>query len=126
MKATIQPRESNKIASHRKENAFTHETAVLDPSTGRAIVTARYYGNGMTRYACVWISGNVYCRGAGKAGGGGYHKDSAAMESALSDAGVTLSDYIGGVGDSATLDALEAVARAVTGKRKFITHHSHA
>ena len=51
--------------------------------------------------------------GTGYAGGGGYHKPSAALSAALDSAGVTLDSDIDGRGDSAIREAAEACARAL-------------
>ena len=84
-------------------------------------------------YCTVWIHGykdgeEVYASGTGSAGGYGYHKQSAALDSALKAAGVRLfgSPYAGrdeedqekecsisGCGSSSMDAAAEAVARAV-------------
>lgn len=115
-----------------RKDSLDKEIAVIDPVTGRAIVIARIYIPASVAYCALWISGpNAYGRGAGKAGGHGYHKPSAALQDAISDAGITLRERtnkratINGVGDSAMVEALEAIARAVTGKRKFIVHIAH-
>lgn len=122
----------------KRKDVLDKEIAVLDPKTGRAIVTARIYYPHSVAYACLWISGNGrYASGTGDAGGYGYHKESAALDEAIADAGITLHGdvygrerttkraYINGVGDGAMLEACEAIARAVTGKRKFIVHVAH-
>ena len=109
-----------------RDNGFDREIAVLDPATGHAIVTARIYYPGTVAYCSLWISAaGRYGRGQGKAGGYGYHKPSAALQAAIRDAGITLDASISGVGDSAMTEACEAIARAVTGKRRFITHVAH-
>ena len=65
-------------------------------------------------YANVWIKGNVFLStGGGVAGGGGYHKASAAVGDALADAGVILPGNINGAGDGAIREALLAVAQAI-------------
>ena len=90
--------------------------------------------NASTLYASVWVSdrkNNREYSGFGSASGYGYHKESAAIEGALTDAGIELRGdvygrdinktkpaYIGGCGDSAVRYALEAVARKL-GYRKF-------
>jgi hypothetical protein len=112
-----------------RKDALSREIAVLDPSNGYAIVTARLYYPGNTAYACIWISSTSktpYARGTGKAGGYGYHKESAALSEAIADAGIKLSECISGRGERAMRDACEAIARAVTGKRRFIVHEAHA
>lgn len=110
----------------RRDNGFDREIAVLDPATGHAIVTARIYYPGTVAYCSLWISAaGRYGRGQGKAGGYGYHKQSAALDDAIQDAGIVLDQPIDGRGDSAMIEACEAIARAVTGKRRFITHIAH-
>lgn len=121
-----------------RKDSLNQEIAIIDPASGRAIVTCRIYIPGSVAYCALWISApDCYARGAGKAGGYGYHKPSAALQSAISDAGITLHGdvygreshkrraYIDGVGDSAMVEALEAIARAATGKRRFIVHKAH-
>lgn len=121
-----------------RKDQLTQEIAVIDPATGRAIVKCRIYIPNSVAYCCLWISApDCYGRGAGKVGGYGYHKPSAALQDAIDDAGITLHGdvygreshsrraYIDGVGDSAMVAALEAIARSVTGKRRFIVHVAH-
>ena len=118
-------RESDKSSARRK-NGFDREIAVIDPSTGAAIVTARTYWPASTVYCAIWINGaGKWGRGEGQAGGGGYHKPSAALESAIRDAGITLDSAIGGRGDPLMEKACEAIAKALTGKRRFIVHVAH-
>ena len=109
---------------------------IVNTKTGpREIVTARFYmgrSNSASLVHCsVWISGpGFYTSGHGTAGGGGYDKQSAAFASALSDANVELFGpdkkraYIGGVGESAIREALDAIARAMgfNGKNLLVTH----
>lgn len=116
---------SRNMDSYRKENGFYREVTALDPATGRAVVTARIYFPGSVAYCALWVFGGAYGRGLGKAGGYGYHKPSAALSEAVSDAGIKLSQSINGVGDGVMIDAVEAIARAVTGKRRFIVHTAH-
>lgn len=76
-------------------------------------------------YCSVWIHGRgTECAGHGWAGGYGYDKESAAFESALGGAEVTLSESIGGAGDTATRAALESIVRAMgySGKVLLISH----
>jgi hypothetical protein len=125
-------KEHDKISSYRKEKGFYRQIAMVDSRDGSVIVTARFYwpgrDGGGTCYACVWISGDsVWGRGGGKAGGYGYHKESAALEEALGRAGVKLSEGIGGRGDQAMFTALESLARAmIKGKRKVFRVMAHA
>ena len=119
----------------KRDNGFHREIAVIDRD-GKPVVIARIYQPGTVAYCSLWISGaGSYGRGQGKAGGGGYHKPSAALQAAIDDAGITLTNgargrdkakcNIGGVGDSAMTEACEAIARALTGKRRFIVHVAH-
>lgn len=116
---------SDAIHKSRKEHHFYREVAAIDPKSGRAVVIARFYWPNQVCYSCLWIHGATHPRGAGKAGGGGYHKASAAFSAAIEDAGITLSEDIAGRGDQAIESAIEAIARAATGKRKFIIHTAH-
>ena len=133
MKANIQflTESTRNIDSYRRSKrrlkGFCREIAAICPSTGRVVVTARFYYPTSVAYCCVWIHGeNKPGTGRGKAGGYGYHKESAALADALGDAGVILDESISGHGNRAMIDAIEAVARAVTGKRKFIIYEAHA
>ena len=112
---------------YRKENKLDREIVALDPKTGRAVVTIRTYWPGETCYCMVWVqSGELFGRGCGKATGYGYHKRSAAVADAMKDAGIELSECISGRGDSLIESAALAVARAATGKRRFIIHTAYA
>ena len=123
------PHESDKIRSHRKENkGFLREYALIDLSDGAAVVTLRIYWPGSVAYACVWINRGgmgIHARGAGKAGGGGYCKESAAAHGALADAGVTLEYAIDGRGTQAIRGALEALANPM-GIARYTIHVAHA
>lgn len=99
-----------------------------------AVIARFYMGRSRTAstvYCSVWVHANGVCvAGHGSAGGWGYHKQSAALASALRSAEITLtgSPYdgenenseaeadkpasISGCGDSAMRSALLAVARA--------------
>jgi hypothetical protein len=123
----------------RRDNGFIAEHAAIDPATGRSVVIVRIYQPGTVAYCSLWIHARTGCgRGQGQAGGGGYHKASAAMAAAVEDAGIVLRGdvywrkstkdvaRIGGVGESAMLEALQAIARAATGKRRLIIHSAHA
>jgi len=84
------------------------------------LVTVRWKmarsGSG-TQYCAVFFSGlPEYRVGYAKAGGYGYHKASAAFESACLSAGVTFDKGVGGVGDSAVREALLALGRAIVGE----------
>lgn len=88
-------------------------------------VELRLYGTGRINTACLWIHyGATHASGSGRAGGGGYHRPSAAAEQAIQNAGITLSKPIAGVGDNAIDEALCAIADAlgITGYGLNRTH----
>lgn len=85
----------------------------------RTAVEARFYmgrsGTASTVYCSVWIYEPEHrdVRGGhGRAGGYGYCKKSAALEEAFRSAGVTFAKGFGGAGDSASREAMKAVAMA--------------
>lgn len=118
---------SKRMDSYRKDSSFYKEVSAISPADGRAIVTARYYGPGSTVYCVVWVHAEPHHgTGCGKAGGYGYHKESAALAAAMSDLGVTMSESISGRGDYAAREAVEALAKALTGRRKIFIHEAHA
>jgi hypothetical protein len=102
------------------------------------IVEARFYmgrsSSASNVYCSLWVHGAEYCAGHGTAGGYGYHKESAALQSAINSAGVTLygSNYarsndkeranfkrvahISACGYSSMETALKAIARAAGAK----------
>ena len=87
-----------------REGYVTHK--VLDRYTRLTLFA------GSRSYCCAWIhypgyhaSGSAWC------GGGGYHKDSAAMQEALSLAGIQFAVDFAGVGENGETAALQALAR---------------
>lgn len=129
------PNENGKNYSGEKPLIAAYSVVGVDSEgTLREAVACRLYSTprSLPVYASVWIKGapnrttraRLYCSGTGKAGGGGYHKQSAAVEEALQSAGFTLSEEVGGRGDEAMQAALEAAARAVgfTGELLLIRH----
>lgn len=86
---------------------YNKKTGVYyEPTT---YVDCRIYAsqNYQTKYAIIWTGKGD---GKGKAGGYGYDKDSAAVGSAIRDAGYFLEHNINGVGEDAIVGALLAVA----------------
>jgi hypothetical protein len=116
-----EPQDRNDISKHRKESSFYKQLSLCGVSKryqGRAeiyqFVQVRFYGNGSNCYCVVWLNdrkGGVYASGSGVAGGGGYHKESAAMGYALANAGVQFKEDMGGRGDSAMVDSLLCIGR---------------
>jgi hypothetical protein len=99
----------------------------------RVICEARFYmarrSDGASPVYCsLWVHGAVYCSGAGKASGYGYHKESAALQAAIESAGIRLtgdnytrkiedekdirSARIDGCGSRAMEEAMQAIAIA--------------
>ena len=110
----------------RKESKFHSQFSVLDRDTGQEIAISRFYDTEARVYCCLWIRGHKASgSGAGFAGGYGYHKKSAALGRAIRSAGIEMDEGVGGVGEQAMVRALEAIARAVSGKRKFFIIHAH-
>jgi len=136
MKAEIVNPQSNCNGSaHRKEKYFSREFAALDRKTGDAIATLRIYNSpsNSCNYACVWIHvkqskrfpEGLHASGSARASGYGYHRASQAAEDAITRAGFTLDQTIGGAGDGAIRDAVQALAVCV-GCRTPIIHEAHA
>ena len=118
MNAVFTERESKFNPNDRKENNYLYEYAVMALSPDMEIenpVVCRIYGTSSHKrnYCCVWIRKDHKMRnGSGWAGGYGYHRPSAAAESAFHNAGIDFDGEIGGRGDSAIREACLAVARA--------------
>lgn len=130
MKANIQNlSEYDGISAKRDkvQNGFYKEYSVIEPSSGASVVIFRLYCTGSTIHCVAWFYGNEsYGWGYGKAAGYGYCKASAAVGEAIENAGISLSEPIDGRGITAIWDAAKAVAKKLTGKRKFILHSAHA
>ncbi len=104
----------------REEKHFYNGYKVVTIVNGEMVelVDARLGATDNCHYASVWLNvrycdNNYYnnygsARGAGKAGGWGYHKASAALESALRRAGMRFSIGCNGMGESAMRECLLA------------------
>jgi hypothetical protein len=136
MKAKYDPKAKTKFTtSHRRENGgFLEELSVISlsakPFNGRIhpALIARIYikSTKSANTACLWINhGENHASGSGQAGGYGYHRPSEALERAINNAGFTLSESIGGVGEGAMESALLAIAKTLGIKRPAI-HRAHA
>lgn len=117
------------IARYRRESSFWKEISLIDLAKGRSVAAARFYGAGSVVYCVLWTHGYAYglesARGYGKAGGSGYHKPSAALQEAMTRAGIKLAENIGGCGDQAMQEALLCLAAGMGVKRPYI-HNAHA
>lgn len=122
-----------------KETVRTMTLTAMVAGKLRIVADARFYmgrsRNASVVYCSVWFHGPDphYYSGSGKAGGFGYHKESAALQDALDSAGITLHGspyaigdgvgaepedvtkraYIDGCGDDSMREALRAVAVAM-------------
>lgn len=137
MKATFKTKQTDgKIRQNRKEDHFSHQYSGLVPSDGKnvyaplavEVVTLRLYCTASRSYACIWAHGpdGVSLSGGGYAGGYGYHRGSAAAGNAILDAGIALDEDINGRGNGAIRDAVEAIARAVSGQNVVQVVEAHA
>ena len=116
MKAIIKENVSNAVNYGDKKELTKTFNVVTDGL--KEVVTVRCYkgrsASASTVYASIWINASgIYTSGKGKAGGYGYHKESAAIAEAIESAGITLDANISGVGDGAIYEALKAIARAL-------------
>ena len=117
--------------SHRKEGkCFFSSMSVISladkPGTQGVLfptIEASLYDTGSSNTCCLWVrgtGGQFDTHGSGHAGGYGYHRKSAAMQAAIDNAGFTLSQAIGGVGESAMREALLAIAKCIGVKKPAI------
>ena len=115
---------TQRAKSFNRDKMLTTAIVATDKTTGRKIVDCRVYigkvNSATTFYCSIWIYGEQLYTGLGKAGGGGYHKASAAMYEALHNAGWAVSEPISGCGDGAMRDAAVAVAEAAVGHDDII------
>jgi len=128
MQATIKNLKDASIGAKRDRlsNSFYKELAVIHPDLD-AVARFRFYGNGSTIHCIAWLGcKDNWGSGYAKAGGYGYCKESAAMEDAIRQAGVTMSETWGGAGESKMREAAKAVGAALSGKRKFYLHWAYA
>lgn len=148
MRATFTGERGDNARSSESSHSLISEWKIIDKKTERTILTCRTYtkGRGNTVYASLWVHRIAdknkpanweygETSGRGQAGGYGYHKASAAVQSAIDSAGIALwgSPYghpvngdsaavtramlkkhadIGGCGDSSVECALSAIAYA--------------
>lgn len=137
MKATINKQtHTGNVRQNRKENHFLAEYAAMVVGNKpdylgnkiKSVVILRIYGTNAKNYACIWVHDdkkNIHIGGGGGAGGYGYHRPSAAAQYAINDAGIQLDQRIDGVGESAMIEAVRAIAKAC-GYRKVHIHTAHA
>lgn len=144
MKAKIGKPVQNAKRYWEKETTNYWHVMVIHKGKIEHVVTVFCYmgrsAKASTVYATLWVRGPKATSGSGSAGGGGYDKESAAVQDAITSAGITLwgsvnavngmiprwstqsrepepedlkkKCFIDGVGDKAIRDALTAIARA--------------
>ena len=119
MKAKLGNENSNAINYGNKKELIRSWNVIVNSDDGlKNIITVRCYmgrsTNASTVYASIWIYNEKHhTSGTGKAGGYGYHKQSAAIADAIESAEITLNENIAGAGDSVIEQALEAIALAL-------------
>lgn len=118
--------------SHRKENAGLHRSYQVldlvkrhDSHEAFPVITVRTYWPSSVCYACVWIiSDGMYFNGSGRAGGHGYCKESAAIDSAFRSAGVKYDIDMHGSGLDVVRVFLAGLAKTI-GLTDFVIVESH-
>lgn len=120
--------------SHRKENNFYNQytAVVFNGKSAYDAVTLRLYATKAKHYCCLWINDNYswvkatrdsyYRSGSGSAGGYGYHRASVAAQEAIYNAGIELSEDIGGRGDYAIEEAVRSIAEAMWSGEGYYIH----
>ena len=109
---------SNQALNAREKQALIHQITILAIADGAIWELAEcrlYMSNSRSASritAILWVNGINYACGSGYADGYGYHKQSAAVESAINAAGIELSEHISGRGEQAMVDGLKAVVLA--------------
>lgn len=98
---------------HRKESKLSSGFKLLKINASEKeveqVLDVRFYWAGHTCYCCLWGSfkGELF-DGSGKAGGYGYEKESAALDAALTSAGIMVKD-LSGTGQ--TKEAIDKIAK---------------
>lgn len=129
MKAQLFNLKSDFNTNHRKERYFYKELTAFTVLDGeiKTVATIRYYATDARHYAACWVHHyNGWGQGTGYAGGWGYCRESAAAAEALQAAGVKLSQDINGRGQSAVIEALEAIAAEMYPGGQVYIHSAHA
>lgn len=142
IKAQIVKKAENARRPDNKELVSAFSLVVRLPSGElREVVTVNCHmgrsASASVVYAVLWVrcKDGEWTSGSGSAGGYGYHKESAAIASAISSAGIELKDMdrtdrpdrrfnLGGTGHSYYPQVFEAIARAAgyRGRTLFVSH----
>lgn len=142
IKAQIVKKQENARRPDNKELVSAFSLVVRLPSGElREVITACCYmgrsASASVVYAVIWVkcADGHWTSGNGSAGGWGYHKESAAIASAIKSAGIELKDMdrtdrkdhwfdLSGTGTSYYSQVFEAIARAAGyhGRTLFLSH----
>lgn len=108
----------------KKETIASRTLIAFEDGKFKELITARWYmgrsSSAMQVDCSVWFDSAIMeashvewtdCSGRGKAGGGGYCKQSAAFEAAMRSAGIKCDQGIAGRGMSVVEDAMIALAK---------------
>ena len=117
MNRTHRDREEKNKLSYGFKAVHVHNGALED------LVEVRVaFSGGGSAYACAWLyqpyeyspdGAGMWSNGSGSAGGGGYHKGSAAVSAALRSAGMSFDEDFSGRGWDLTKAAILAAGRAM-------------
>ncbi len=142
IKASIVKKESNARRPDNKELVSVYSLVVRLPSGDmREVITVSCYmgrsASASVVYAVLWVrcADGHWTSGSGSAGGYGYHKESAAIASAISSAGIELQDLdrtdrkdrwfnLSGTRGSYYPQVFDAIARAAgyRGRTLLVSH----
>ena len=107
-----------------REKPFQESFLFVERESLDVKIDVRIYVTQARNYCCLWVrGGDGWNSGSGWAGGYGYHRPSAAMQKALSAAGIELDHAIDGRGDSVMQDAIMAIAKHLGWEGKIIKAH---
>jgi hypothetical protein len=121
------PNTNARSLSGDKETLATYTVAAIEQGRIKEYVHAATYMSRSTGHSGQ-IHASIWCHhapcptsGYGKAGGYGYHKPSAALQAAITSAGITLAEPIEGCGEQAMEEALRAIAIAQGADQQTLT-----
>lgn len=130
MKIILDNIKDNFNKEHRKTDmpGLCRVYKVFDRNFNEIIDCKLYYSTSFsTCYCCLWIKyKNRQYACSGKSCGEGYDRQSAAVRSAIDNAGIIFTPSFWGAGASETRYALKELARKVSGKRLVYLIDSHA
>lgn len=107
----------NKTIRDREEKYLYkgYKAVCIDGDKMRTLVDVRIGATSSAHYTCVWLAGNEYSYGSGKAGSYGYDRASAAIENAFRAAGMQFNETFSGCGSTMTEEAIRAAGEHLNG-----------